>query len=414
MIHSAENPGLKEIVCFAGCDWWYHNRGLFVPQIMSRLAKRRKVVFVNSLGMRIPSLKGDTGAYQKIFRKLCSMIRYIRKADQQMYIFSPLSLPFRSERGRRFNRKGLQWQVDLLMKRLDIRKPILYLGCPPAWEIVKHKPRSFLIYEKTDLFYEMPGIDKPYIEKLDQELSSKADLVLYVNRALWAEGVQKNPNSLLIGHGVDYEKFACADNTPEIPEDMVSIPRPIVGFFGDVTEDVCDFSLIEYTARACPQVSFVFVGPLSSDVTSLKGLANIFFLGRKPYEQIPHYGKVFDVAMMPWRQNKWIQFCNPVKTKEYLALGKPIVSIDYPELSCYYDVVYRASTYEEFAALIRKAICEEDQTLVQRRKECVRQETWDNKAAQIEAFIEAHLNKAVNSEESHENFTRSVFENSGN
>ena len=47
------------IICIGGEDWWYHNRGHFDFQIMRRLAQRWPVLFVNSLGVRLPSLKDN-------------------------------------------------------------------------------------------------------------------------------------------------------------------------------------------------------------------------------------------------------------------------------------------------------------------------------------------------------------------
>ena len=68
------------------------------------------------------------------------------------------------------------------------------------------------------------------------------------------------------------------------------------------------------------------MGKASSDCDNLAALDNVYMLGQKPYELVAHYGKAFDVCLMPWQQNDWIQACNPVKLKEYLALGKPIVT----------------------------------------------------------------------------------------
>jgi hypothetical protein len=97
-------------------------------------------------------------------------------------------------------------------------------------------------------------------------------------------------------------------------------------------------------------------------------LPHVHFLGRKPYEEIPFYGKTFDVAMMPWNRNKWIEYCNPVKTKEYLALGKPIVSVYYPEIEPYSDVVYVARDYDGFVSCIGQAIEEDDPAKVRERR----------------------------------------------
>lgn len=380
------------IVCFGGCDWWYHNRGLFCPQIMTRLAKRYRVLFVNSLGMRIPSLKRDRKTSSKIFRKLRSILLFLRKAESNMYVLSPISLPLGSRAGRKINCFCVYLQIKLVTFLLGIIEPVVYINCPPALEIVKKlRKRQFMIYERTDLFEEMPGADRTYITSLDDELTESADLVLYVNKALWEQGIRKNSNSLLIGHGVDYERFAKAEESKYVPDDIREIPRPIAGYFGDITEDVCDFELLEYAAKKLTNISFVLVGPISSGVTKLKKYNNIYFLGQKPYEEIPHYGKMFDVAIMPWKKNRWIEFCNPVKTKEYLALGKPIVSIDYPELKPYCDIVYPASDYDGFVRGIRIALQEDDPSLKRERQKKVQNETWDSKVEQIEAFIEKDL-----------------------
>lgn len=376
------------IVCFSGCDWWYHNRGLFCPQIMTRLAKHHTVLFVNNLAMRFPSMKEDKYASKKIIRKLLSLVRFLRRIDNKMYVFTPISLPFfEVPVVGAIMTYCLLLQVRLVMAFLSLRKPIVYVGCPPAWEIVKKLRRRYLIYQRTDIYEEMPGVNKSCIASWDDALTKAADKVLYVNSQLWRQGSERNRSSLLIGHGVDFERFADAEQQEYVPEDIAAIPGPIVGFFGDIIEDVCDFSLLEKLAKTLPKMSFVLVGPISSNVSNLRKYNNIYFLGPKPYEQIPHYGKMFDVAIMPWKKNRWIELCNPVKTKEYLALGKPIVSIDYPELKPYKDIVYSVSNHDQFIDAVRKALDESDPQLKQKRRERVRHETWDNKVRQITEFI---------------------------
>jgi len=128
------------------------------------------------------------------------------------------------------------------------------------------------------------------------------------------------------------------------------------------------------------------VGPISADIRRFAPYKNIYFLGPKPYEQIPHYGKVFDVSMMPWNLNRWIQYCNPVKAKEYLAIGNPIVTMYYPEVEPYNDLMYIAHTYQDFMTQIRLALAEDSQ-LREKRRRAVVEETWDSKAQQIIQFI---------------------------
>jgi glycosyltransferase involved in cell wall biosynthesis len=106
-------------------------------------------------------------------------------------------------------------------------------------------------------------------------------------------------------------------------------------------------------------------------------------LGQRDYELVPEYGKRFDVALLPLHQSKWAEAVNPLKLKEYLALGKPVVSTPFPELQKYLDVVYEAETPSAFAGCIEKAISENSPELVTRRRDKVKDASWDGKAGLV-------------------------------
>jgi len=380
------------IICFANNDWWYHNRGLFCPQIARRFTKDYRVLFVNSLSMRMPSFRKDKHALKKVLRKLRSICRFLRRTDEGMFVASPISLPLLgSAVGRRINVASVKAQIRLVRTVLRMKRPIYYVNCPPALEVIRHSPRRFLIYERTDLFEEMPGVNRSYIASLDEELTRSADLVLYVNRQLYKQGLPMNPNSILIGHGVDVDLFVDAAENHRRPADLEGIRRPIIGFFGDISSKTSDFALLESVARKLGDMSFVLVGPISADVTRLRDCPNVHLLGSRPYEAIPQYGASFDVAIMPWNQNRWIEFCNPIKLKEYLALGKPVVSTYYPEVQPYADVVHVARDDEQFVAAIREALAQDEPGKVKQRRQKVRDETWDSKVARIQEFMEGRL-----------------------
>ncbi len=358
---------------------------------MTRFASEFKVLHVNSLGMRVPSLRQDKYALKKIGRKLRSFARFIRK-DSNMHVMSPISLPLLGSRfGRILNSRSVYLQVKSVMSALHMNKPVFYVNCPPAIDIVKKYPGAFLIYERTDIFEEMPGVDREYIRSLDRELTETSNLVLYVDAVMHQEGLALNPNSMLIGHGVDFDFFSEAENSDFVPEDIAQIPKPIVGYFGDICDKGFDFELYIEMARSLPHASFVLVGPLSSEVSALYEVPNVHILGQKPYEMIPHYGKLFDVALLPWKVNKWVTHSYPVKIKEYLALGNPFVSIDIPALADFRDVTYLADTHEEYIQQVKRALDDNDPSRRAARKDSVRQETWDFKAKQIIDFVFDHI-----------------------
>lgn len=393
----SKNNSIPGIVCFAGCDWWYHNRGLFVSQIMPRMARHTSVLFINSLGMRVPSLKNDRFALNKIFRKIRSITHFLQEDRKSgMYVMSPVTLPLWGNKlGRLFNTYSILLQVKIAMLILRVKNPIYYIGCPPALEVIKKMgQKRFMIYERTDLFEEMSGVDKSYIHYLDDELVRLSDLVLYVDTAMYNEGVKQNPNSLLIGHGVDFSFFADADKSDYIPKDIANIPRPIIGYYGDIFDKVFDFDLFEHLVTSLPDMSFVLIGPLSSNVDCLKKHKNVYILGQKDYKEIPHYGKAFDVSILPRKKNRWVIHSYPVKIKEYLALGNPFVSVNILAVEPFRTVIYVAHDYDDFVAKVQEAVLDKDPLNRQRRKESVRNETWDSKTKQIVDLINKDVSLA--------------------
>ena len=114
---------------------------------------------------------------------------------------------------------------------------------------------------------------------------------------------------------------------------------------------------------------------------------NVHLLGQKDYGEVPQYMAACDVLIMPWNRSEWIQACNPVKLKEYLAVGRPIVTTSFPELARYEGYVRRAETAESFAAAVREALA--GGVDAERLRARVREETWDAKAERVLAELAA-------------------------
>ncbi len=373
------------IICFGGEDWWYHNRGHVDMQLMRRFAKWGTVLYVNSIVMQKPSLKrniaGGKSFTHKLIRKARSIFRGLRKSDADFWVYSPFSLPVHHISWLRpVNEVLLRLQLWQVQHRLEIHEPIVWVACPGACDVALKIRKSKLVYQRTDRFEEYPNVDTETIRQYDQKLKTHADLVIYVNLTLYEEELAQCQKAIYLDHGVDYELFATAESSKEIPTDIRDINRPIVGFFGGIDDHTSDIGFIENVIDLLPEMSFVFIGNASSDCFGLLAKNNVTMLGQKPYEQIPDYGKCFDVAIMPWRQNRWIEACNPIKLKEYLALGKPVVSTPFTELQKYRDVVYQADTPEEFARCIEKALAEDGPERVAARRTKVETSTWDSKA----------------------------------
>src|SRR6478672_11715411 len=69
---SAADGRPSDFVCFAGQDWWYHNHAHSDVQLMRRVAEERKVLLVNSIGLRMPVPGRSTQVLRRLGRKLRS------------------------------------------------------------------------------------------------------------------------------------------------------------------------------------------------------------------------------------------------------------------------------------------------------------------------------------------------------
>lgn len=376
-----DNMKRIDVLCFGGEDWWYKNRGHIDMQLMRCFSKMGVTVYVNSIVMQKPKLTQGRKFVGKLVRKTKSIFRGLKKSDAGFWVYSPFTLPIHHlALVRPLNEMILRWQVCHVVHKIHMDDPLIWVACPAACDTAIKMKRGLLVYQRTDRFEEYPNVDPDIIRTYDQKLKAAADLTLFVNSLLYEKERSQCKNALFLDHGVDYDMFVMAEQNPCKPEDIENISKPIVGFFGAIDNHTSDIAFIEKVIDLLPQISFVFVGNTSSDISSLQKRKNVQLLGQKPYEQIPHYGKCFDVAIMPWRQNRWIEACNPIKLKEYLALGKPIVSTPFPELQKYRDVVYEAKTPEEFAECVEKALAEDNPDRIAKRRKKVENATWESKA----------------------------------
>src|SRR5213078_3256659 len=110
-----------------------------------------------------------------------------------------------------------------------------------------------------------------------------------------------------------------------VPPEIASLPRPVIGYFGLIADDWVDVPLIEHVAREFPGASVVMLGKVTADVSALAKIPNVHLLGRKPYASLPAYCKGFDVALIPFPINEATLNSNPLKAREYLAAGLPVI-----------------------------------------------------------------------------------------
>src|SRR5262249_39293502 len=149
-----------------------------------------------------------------------------------------------------------------------------------------------------------------------------------------------------VSHGVDVAHFSRAlDPALAPPADAAGLGRPVIGFFGLLAEWI-DLGLLAGIARARPQWTLLLIGKANVDTSALRALPNVRLLGQKPYATLPAYCRAFDVGVIPFRVDELTVRANPLKLREYLAAGLPVVSTDLPEVRKYAGLVRLAAGVE--------------------------------------------------------------------
>jgi glycosyltransferase involved in cell wall biosynthesis len=227
---------------------------------------------------------------------------------------------------------------------------------PHLPSVLGHLGEQRSVYYCIDDYAALPDVNPEAVRAMDEESTRKADLVFVASDTLLEAKQRLNPHTYVSPHGVDFDHFATAQEKDlPIPSDTAYLRGPVIGFFG-LIERWIDLELIDYLAERRPQWNFVLIGRVAVPEEQVPKRSNIHMMGKRPYDSLPAYGKQFDVAIIPYYLTQQVLHANPIKLREYLAMGKPIVSVSTPEIDKFADAVAIASSREEFLARIDEAL----------------------------------------------------------
>jgi glycosyltransferase involved in cell wall biosynthesis len=354
---------------------------------MKEVSVRRKALVVNSIGMRMPVARKTDMRMRRILRKVRSTARWIKRplADHpNLWVFTPISIPmFRHEKLRRMNARLVAFQVGLVARILRLHRPAFLIVVPTAIDVLERLKPGPCIYYRADDHAAASDVDRGLIESMENRLIRHCSFVLYSSSSLMElERDRTNGTAVFFDHGVEIDHFARVADRPE-PADIAAIPHPRVGFFGQIEAENVDFELVERLAQQIPEAHFVMIGRVAADVSHLSRYPNVHFLGWRDYELVPSYGQFFDVAICPKPASRWVASVNPIKLKEYLALGLPVVSTHFGGADRFAEVVAFADSKEDFVAAVAAAIAGRGPSDARRRREFVADASWTARAEQL-------------------------------
>ena len=283
-----------------------------------------------------------------------------------------------------------RWSHPTIQKRNDIRtsdfihrvlahhhflEPVLWCTSPQQSIYLDHIAYSSLIY---DCYKEWPDT---YVDQ-ESDLTSHADAVFAASPGLVQRLSPCNDSVVLLPNGVNNRMFTRSGLT--IPIQMAQLSSPILGRVGDINRRLHLEPMLE-AAKAHPEWTFLLMGRVTASVRShLKAYPNIVLTGPVHPVELPDYlyacDVLFDLCHADLRGSDVI----PSRLYEYLASGKPIVTmVEMDQVEPFPDVIYTAHDASTFIRRCSSALREDQTMAAPRRQRYAEQASWAGRAQMV-------------------------------
>lgn len=381
-----------DILCISSIDWDFIWQGH--QEIMSRLASEgHRVLFIENTGVRQVRVS-DMGRIRARLKNWRRGTKGFREERPNLFVHSPLVLPLPYSRlAGWFNRQVMMRSITRWMRATGFSRPVAwtFLPTPLARDVIARIDPVATVYHCVDEFASSSA-DARRIVASEEQLFRDADLVFVTSEKLRERAARFSNRVHLFPSGVSLEAFGNArESGGHVPDDLAKLKRPIAGYVGGIHQWV-DQDLLAAAAASLPDMTFALVGPAQVDVSRLEACPNVHLLGQRPHSEVPAYVQGFDVGLVPYRIADYTANVYPAKMNEYLAMGKPVVATDLPEVHRFNrdhgDVIAVGKTAQEFAAAIEREAADAGAEPRQRRIAVAEQNGWARRLADMSALID--------------------------
>ena len=287
--------------------------------------------------------------------------------------------------------------VRTIVRRID-GPVVLWLYDAASSSLVGRCAETAAVYDCVDDHIEVAS-GNPRMHALlaaaDARAARSATIVTTTTKPLYARHHAANPRTYLVPNVGDYRHFAPAASRGIAAAEVAALPRPVLGFTGNVVAWKVDFELLVEAARRRPEWSLVLVGPAEPDalehLSRLTAFPNVHHLGARSYDRVPEYVAGFDVGLCPYLWNAYARSVFPLKLYEYLAAGKPVVASGTPDLAGMEPDVRLVRGADEFVLAVEDVLALDGDDDRVRRMTLAAANTWESRTRRIIELIQPHV-----------------------
>src|SRR5262249_34937376 len=202
-----------------------------------------------------------------------------------------------------------------------------------------------------------------------------------------AEKRRWNPRTHHAPHGVDHAHFARAlDPALPVAQEVAGLQGPVLAVVGLLDWRI-DTALLSALADRRPDWTLALVGPALADLRALAARPNVHLLGRLPYARLPSLLEGCAVGLIPCVGDEHTRHIDPVKLREYLSAGLPVVATALPEVTAIDPSCRIVRGVDELVGAVEAALRDGGPEARRRRSRAMASETWD---ARVDALC-THL-----------------------
>lgn len=349
--------------------------------LISRISKTRKVVWVNSIGLRQPKLNWHDS--QRVINKLLGKTKAgyapaSPKQNSNLIEVNLKTIPAPASRfARHIAKEMMLRQLKPVLESNNIRSPILWSSLPTAADLCGHLDESAVVYYCGDDFESLAGVDHKVVGVHERKLMDKANLILAASEKI--RGKFPACKTQLLPHGVDVKLFS---EPAKRAHDLPSNGKPTAGFYGSLSNWL-DYDMLEKVCLERSNWNFVFIGPNELDKCALPQLPNVYVLGPRPHHTLPSYSQHWDVSLLPFTPNEQIQACSPLKLMEYIAARTPIITTPFPALNGFKQHVNCVENAQQMIDMLPVAL---NQPILE--KGLLDNHSWDSRSEFVSWLLE--------------------------
>jgi glycosyltransferase involved in cell wall biosynthesis len=270
-----------------------------------------------------------------------------------------------------------------------------YAGLAGRWPGV---PKVYFAYDPYGCY---TGWDPAVVAAGERQLLAHCDAAFAISPALADDFRRLTDRPVFVQPNGVSESFLAAFGGPlPPPADLPLGGPPVVGCVGQISR-AYDWDLLADVVRLCPDLAFVFVGPVFDEGPAVRARTdavlaapNVRWLGPKPHAELPRYIQRFDVCLNPLR----VEPCNDrrslLRLYDYLASDRPVVSTAVASALDHRPHVEIGHDASGLAELLRRRVAAPAVDRAARRGD-LRRHTWEKRAELFLSNLRSILNPAA-------------------